>query len=475
MNSDRFHYTKNLKKATQYQGWSNVFWPPANDYYLFCLDITTNAPRLDKKILVELVCLRRLIEAEWQTCNTMGVLNRTDMRDANSIASCLRRIASLLSLSTDREALELRANAIENGYDDVILAKLTKIDENIAFIAGHISTWYGKQVGGLPTAFGCVRDPFKYEVVAAAQECLDQVATYLRTLHTALRLGDVPAFLTTNLFFMAGEGNRHPKHIAYFLPEDEGIKHSPFKKTYYFSNAHHALLNNVSLPHARRLLAIDHTTIATDATELEPIPTLSVLAHEIGHFVYRQGISFAELNATDRWVSVLLQEVVADVFGLLIVVEVFSPIFHFSPADAVAYHLAESLRYIDRGLGCFPDSDGMYLQINYLTAFGALRFEEKSGLRLVGDSEVILAGFLSLARVLADTILDGDVERSIALHRDYGPASSYRLVQLINLLKDTPPKTIEYLQEPEKNCVDASSVCNTPTCEKSFAADHATT
>jgi hypothetical protein len=359
----------------------------------------------------------------------------------------MRTLAAGLPHEADRRALTMRANSLVCGYSDEMLATLAGIDEEVALVVGKISTWFGKHLGGLPSAFGCVCDEAGRAAVALAMQQCDSVARYLRGLHAGLRFGSVPSFAATRLFFMAGEANRHPKHIAYFLPEDEGVKRSPFKRTYYFANTHRALLERISLPLARSYLDLG-AAIPGSADELEAIPTLGVLAHEMGHFVHREGASFAALNGADRWVSVLMQETAADVFGTLILAEVLAPVFGFTPAQAILYHLAECLRYVDRGLGCFPDSDGMYLQLNYLAMFGALRVESGEDPRLQADPEVVLAGFRSLARVFADTLLSGEAEGALALHRRFGPANTTWLQPLIDSLRRNPQKSIEYLQEP---------------------------
>lgn len=443
MKFDRFAFDSNHLLTTPYHQWRSVFWPPADDYHVFCLDLTSRVPSLDSNMSTELKLLEAVIDAEWHYCNTHSANEEPRLKDAGLIAKSLRRIANLLPDDNDRRALGIRADAVERGYSDCDLLELAKIDEEISFVAGKISTWAGKQKGGLPTAFGCVRDSEGRAVVAEALKYVGDVGDYIFSLHKHLRLVDLPAFAPTNLFFMAGEGNRHPKHIAYFLPEDEGITRSPYNKTYYFVNTHRALVNAISLPLAHQLLDIGKA-LAPDASKLEPIPTLGVLAHEMGHAVHREGVNFDTLNSSDRWASLVLQETAADVFGFLILAEVLAPAFQFSPVDAVTYHLSECLRYVDRGLGCFPDSDGMYLQLNYLAKNGVLAVNPEGGRLLAGDPDVIIAGFRSLARVLADTLLVSDVRRSVSLYRTFGPISA-GLTPLIAKLREGSPKTVEYL------------------------------
>src|SRR5262249_56919695 len=125
------------------------------------------------------------------------------------------------------------------------------------------------------------------------------------------------------------------------------------------------------------------------------IRALGVLAHVFGRFVHRGGASFAALDAADRWASYTLQEAAADVFGTLVLAEVLASRLGLEPSDVVAYHLAECLRYVDRGLGNFPASDGRYLQLNYLASSGALKLD--GGVpRLAGEPAAVIARFRSI-------------------------------------------------------------------------------
>lgn len=275
---------------------------------------------------------------------------------------------------------------------------------------------------------------------------LDAVADYLQRMHADLRLAPVPAFAVSDLFFVAGEGDRHPKHIAYFLPEDEGVKRSPFKKTYHFGNTHRALLHAVSGPLAARHLEVGGGFDPADA-RFAVIPTLGVLGHEIGHAVHRPATGYKALNVADRWASVVLQEVMADVFGALVLADVWAAEFGVDPADTIAYYLAECLRYTDRGLGFFPDSDGMFLQLSYYTRLGALTVKQEDTTRLVGDPGAVLAAVRSLARVLADAALTGEAAPAVALWNTFGPSAPSPLQPLVDELGARPFTSVEYVQE----------------------------
>jgi hypothetical protein len=440
---DRFAYGTNLERATSHRGRSDASWPPAYDYRLSYLDLANEVPALGAGLRTELEILRAAVDAEWKHCRALGANTTARMQDAATVARCLRRIAELLPGQADRRALGMRADAVERGYHNGTMATLAAIDEDIAIVAGRLATWHGQRADAMPTAFGCVRDTASQASVTAARARLDDIAAYLLGLHEHLRLGEVPAFTATRLFFMAGEGERHPQHIARFLPEEDGAEHSSLHKTYYFANTHRALIDAVSLPLGRRLLNLG-LRLPASAASFGAIPALGVLAHQVGRSVLRAD-AFAALDAADRWASDVLQEAASGVFGTLVLAEMLAPRLGLEPAAVIGYHLAECLRYVDRGLGNFPDSDGAYLQLNYLASSGALTLDGIAP-RLTGDPAAVIHGFRSMARVLADTLLAGQVDDALAFYRAYGPAGGHALQPLLVALREEPPKTIEYVQ-----------------------------
>ncbi len=434
MTLDRFAYGANLERMTSHRERSHASWPPAYDYRLSYLDLANEIPALGAGLHAELATLRAAVEAEWRHAH-----------DAAAIARCLRRIAELLPGEADRRALGLRADVVERGYANGTLSALAAIDEDITIVAGKLTTWCGKQASSVPTAFGCVRDTAAQASVTAARARLGDITAYLLGLHEHLRLGEVPAFTATRLFFMGGEGDRHPKHIAYFLPEGERREHRPFERTYYFANTHRALIDAVSLPLGRRLLNLG-LRLPASAASFGAIPALGVLAHQVGRSVFHEG-AFVALDAADRWASDVLAETAAGVLGTVVLAELLAPRLGLEPSDVIAYHLVECLRYVDRGLGNFPDSDAAYLQLNYLVSSGALALE--GGVpRLTGEPAAVIDGFRSMARALADTLLAGQVDDALAFYRAYCPAGGHALHPLLVALREEPPQTIEYLQEP---------------------------
>ncbi|UBU11417.1 hypothetical protein [Nonomuraea gerenzanensis] len=450
----RFDYSHNRAAVGTFRDRRSAFWPPSGGYQLACLDLAAETPDLGAGLLAGLATLKSAVEAEWHQAKDAAApaegrrpasLPETGRRFQTPalIASAMRDIAKHLPGDADRRALGLRADAVERGYPTEALCELAELREDVTLVAGHLGTWSGKDPGGLPTAFACRRDDAGQEFVTAALAERDRAEPYLRTLMADLRLGDLPAFAATRLFFMAGEGNLHPKHIAYFLPEDEGVKESPYKKTYYFRNTHRAVLDAVSAPLAARYVRVGRP-FDPAADRFAGIPVLGVLSHEFGHFVHRPATDFDPLWRADHWIVGVLQETAADVFGILLLAEVWAEPLGLDKADVIAYYLAECLRYVDRGLGTFPDSDGMFLQLSYFAKLGALALD---GPVLVGEPDVVLAGLRSLARVLAEVLLLPDPRPALAFHDAYGPGDLGPLAPLVEELRRRPMQSVEYVQE----------------------------
>jgi hypothetical protein len=178
----------------------------------------------------------------------------------------------------------------------------------------------------------------------------------------------------------------------------------------------------------------------------EHLPGAGVLAHEVGHFVLRADTSYTALNRQNRWVSVVLQETAADIFGTLIIAEIWAEALGFTADQAIAYHLSECLRYVCRGLGLFPDSDGMFLQLNFFAGFDAIQFDPATG-AMTADIQGVIACLRAMARVLADTLLNDNPDGAIAFHKRFGPGAETKLGPLLAAIGNALPYSVEYLQD----------------------------
>ena len=422
----------------------NDCWPCTTRYRRHRLALAPFAPLLSAAFYAGLCRLRSLISNEGQLCNLHGKPHDQVFHNRDGISSVLRDLAVHVEDECDRRALWCRAEIACSGYRQPALHDLAGIDERVTILAGQISTWFTKRPNSMPTAFAAVREERSQSVIAQSNATAHALGDYVREIHPALRLHPAPAFSSTNIFFMAGEGDTHPKHVAYFMPEDEGIKRSPYKKTYYFANTHAAYIRFVSAPLYERHAAQDHRV---DLRGRKQIPPLGVRAHEWGHCVHRITTGFGKLNLQHRWESVLLQEVAADVFGTLFLCEIWPDHFDYDIVDGVAYYIAECLRYVARGFGVFPDSDGMFLQLNYLARGGFVDVEAADVPQLRWQPDRVLAGLRALAVDLAQTVLDGNPSDALNFYRRYGPSETSPLQPMLRALQAHPPQSIEYVQE----------------------------
>jgi hypothetical protein len=441
MNSNRFLIHHESRDTVFDNSYKEAFWPPASEYKLTTLNVSAFAPTIvNPKVNEELIRLEMLIREDWKLCISGSNPSHYQLSNKTQIAESFKRLADLFDDAQTKKALEIRAKAIEFGYSEEALMELTKTNEDVSFVAGKIGTWSAKHGVGLPSAFAAIKEVESIELIMEAHSHLELCREYLYQLHKHLVISDLPVFAPVNLFFAAGEANTHPKHVAYFLPEDEGILHSPFQKTFYFVNTHRTILQSASLPLAEEFLNLNNNMVV-NLDDLKEIQTLGVFAHEIGHFVQVNGFNFTKITEKNKWVSHVMQETAADVFGILFVADSFASQFNFPRAAVVYYYLAECLRYMDRGLGVFSDSDGMFLQLNYFLELGALSYDPTTK-KLTGN---IIAALRSLARILADTLLVENIERTEYLYNRFGPAGENHLVDLLQNMAEKPLKSVEYV------------------------------
>lgn len=443
--SSRYKYAENLARVGRHGDSLSRYWPYAPSYEVYFLDLAPYAAGLPNGLTSRLGDLAQAIEREWHISKNQPHACKY-LSQANDVADLLRSMAVYLD-GDDKDALLARADYVQCGYGDERVQRLAQSEEQISVFAGMLSTWFGKEVRGRPSAFIWARDRTLDETLAALASDRTAISDYLAGLDKRLFLDSPPTFMPGNLLFMAGEANLHPKHIGYFFPEDEGIKFAPHKKTFYFSNSHEAKLRNIAWPLFAEYFPGVGDPLVQGTVLARTLPAAGVLAHELGHFIQRPNTSYTEINKTNRWVSVVLQEVAADVFGTLFLADVWAAKLGASVDQALTYYLADCLGYINRGVGLFPDSDGMLLQLNYFAEFGAIEIVEGDTPRLSYSREPLMAALRSLARVLADTLLAADTQGALALHVDFGPDSPPRLQPLLKSLAARPPRAIEYLQD----------------------------
>ncbi len=319
----------------------------------------------------------------------------------DELAASFDKLAALTD-GDNAEDLHIKADALRNGYTPDKITRLNALDSTISFVGGNISSWYGKQPGGFATCFACSKRPDLTSVCDAVGSFEAATQKFLGSISKRINLSEIPKFAVCDLVYMVGEGAGHPKHIAYFLPEDEGFKCSPVKKTHYLSNIHLAQMQRISEPFLNT-----HTSFNYDNVDKASLGALGVLGHEFGHFVTLPETDFRAVSSWNRWASIMYQEIAADVFGFLLLAE-WGPLLGHSLEACCKYYFGELLRYVHRGFGKFPDSDGMMFQFNYLREFSAVTFSDDQLTFEVSSPEAVVVAMRSLARILVESLFKND-------------------------------------------------------------------
>ena len=104
----------------------------------------------------------------------------------------------------------------------------------------------------------------------------------------------------TNLLISAGEAAGHPKHFAYFMPEDEGVDGLPLEeqRTLYMRNVHLARYSVITIPLAETLLERADAAPPTSPIETTLMPWIR--GHDHGHNVIVPSTSYDELDGDAR-------------------------------------------------------------------------------------------------------------------------------------------------------------------------------
>ena len=77
---------------------------------------------------------------------------KLDQAGLEQLGQLFEKAASLTD-GDNAQSLMLKAKALKNGHTDDIIRALNALNEDLSFIGGNISSWYGKRQGGFATCF----------------------------------------------------------------------------------------------------------------------------------------------------------------------------------------------------------------------------------------------------------------------------------------------------------------------------------
>jgi len=265
-----------------------------------------------------------------------------------------------------------------------------------------------------------------------------------------LRLDESYPMRVTDMVACGGEANAYPKHFAYFLPEDEGVKAEPGqrKKTIVFRNAYRDRFNVISRPLGEAVFS------GPERNPEAPVERALLgwfRGHDIGHT--------ATLPTTDyRWrldlgheSFMMMQEAVSDVYGLLLTLTpTWLSLIGLEPADIAGVFLAELLHYLRRGPWLYGDAGAAYVELGYLLANDFM--ERQPDGRVRWEMERLHEGMRSLAREMAAAVLEPtDAVPCKRFVADYGWPAQTPAVQVLSQLQGPlrgVPSALAYREAP---------------------------
>lgn len=402
------------------------FWPVEDQHGVGHVLLDGQPPSNAEQVLPLLLKLSAQSEAlrSLQTSEAETLSASAASALQGEMAEGLRELADLVD-EESAEIIRLRAKGLAGGIehrDMTLEVARGGGPPALEIVCGPLCTWRMKTRIGLHSFLAAARDE-------AQQELLDQLDASLEDALQAVEVEigakemSVPFKLpmnVTDLLISAGEAAGHPKHFAYFMPEDEGVDGLDLKeqRTLYMRNVHLARYSVITIPLAEELL--DGPMAAADVpVEATLMPWIR--GHDHGHNVIVPSTTY------DSWMETLgiepfmaLQEAIADVYGFLMCIsEPWLKISGVSRLDMCATHMAEMLHYLRRGPQYFGDPGAAYVELSFLAENGFVEIDDAG--KVSWNEEDFCRGMAALAAALTESTVGAPDEcGSEALLERYG-------------------------------------------------------
>jgi ribosomal protein L29 len=326
----------------------------------------------------------------------------------------LRELAELVD-EESAELIRMRAKALSGAADHretVVAIARKNIQPPLEIVCGPLCTWRMKTRAGLHSFLAATRDEENQKLLDALDDSLEGALDALRESLDTRGL-EVPFKLpmnVTDLLLSAGEAAGHPKHFAYFMPEDEGVDGLPLKeqRTLYMRNVHIARYQVITIPLAEALL--DGPMAAADAPIDETLMPW-IRGHDHGHNL------IVPETCYDDWMETLgiepfmaLQEAIADVYGFLMTISpTWLELTGVSRLDMSATHIAEMLHYLRRGPEFYGDPGAAFVELSFLAENGFVEIDEAG--KISWDEDGFCRGMTALASALTEATVGAPDER----------------------------------------------------------------
>jgi hypothetical protein len=392
------------------------FWPLEDPHGVSHVRLDGEAPADSERVMPLLLRLAAQSDAmrSLQTSDGAPVSGRIASALRGEMAEGMRELAELVD-EESAALIRLRAKALAGSAEhrETTLAVAARTaSPALQVVCGPLCTWRMKTRVGLHSFLAAARDDDRQELLDTFDASLEGAMEELRNELDAdgMKVSFPLPMHVTNLLASAGEAAGHPKHFAYFMPEDEGIDDLPLEqqRTLYLRNVHLARYAEITVPLGEALLdgPARSAEIPVEATLMPWIR-----GHDHGHNVVVPTTSY------DDWRErlgiepfMMLQEAIADVYGFLMTIsDAWLGISGVSRLDMCGTHIAEMLHYMRRGPRYFGDPGAAYLELGFLAENGFVEIDSEGRVRW--SEEGFCRGMAALASALTDATVAAPDER----------------------------------------------------------------
>jgi hypothetical protein len=359
-----------------------------------------------------------------QTCDGEPLSERAASTLRGEMAEGLRELAELVD-EESAAMIRLRAKALAGGADHrETTLEIARKDASPALeiVCGPLCTWRMKTREGLHSFLAAARNEHHQELLNALDASLEDAMDELRHELEApgMKVSFALPMNVTELLASAGEAAGHPRHFAYFLPEDEGVDGLPLEeqRTLYMRNVHLARYRVITIPLAETLL---EGPMRASEAPVESTLMPWIRGHDHGHNVVVPETTYESWTKTlGIEPFMMLQEAIADVYGFLLTIsEPWLAVTGVSRLDMCTTHIAELLHYMRRGPQYFGDPGAAYVELSFLAENGFVEIDEAGRVRW--NEEDLCRGMAALASALTEaTVAAPDERGSEALIARYG-------------------------------------------------------
>jgi len=418
------------------------FWPVDDQHGVghVCLEgRPASNPEQTMPILVELAGLSEALRG-MQTADGEDLSETAASALRGEMVEKLRELADLLDEESG-EIVRMRAKALSGAADHretVVEIARKNAQPSLEVVCGPLCTWRMKTRVGLHSFLAAARDEENQAILDSLDGTLEAALDTLREgidapgLHVPFKL----PMNVTDLLISAGEAAGHPKHFAYFMPEDEGVDGLALEeqRTLYMRNVHIARYEVITVPLAEALL--EGPMAPTEAPVGETLMPW-IRGHDHGHN------TIVPETAYDSWMKTLgiepfmaLQEAIADVYGFLMTIsEPWLEISGVSRLDMSATHVAEMLHYLRRGPEFYGDPGAAYVELSFLAENGYVEIDDRGRIRW--DEDGFCQGMTALAAALTESTVAAPDERgSEALLARYGWPTETAAARTLNRMRE---------------------------------------